>query len=149
MDATAFMEEEMPEDYLATMWLNENIEGNPLVLEANGDSYTDYQRVSVITGLPTILGWHTHEWLWKSDKAAVDSRAEDVMTIYTSEDLQEVERLIEKYNISYIYVGQLEQEKYERVNNELLKSLGEMVYPSKELQDMGLRTYIIQVGNDS
>ena len=149
MDATAFMEEEMPEDYLATMWLNDNIEGNPIVLEANGDSYTNYQRVSVITGLPTVLGWHTHEWLWKSDKSAVDARAEDVMTIYTSEDIQEVRNLIEKYNISYIYVGQLEQEKYEGVNNELLKSLGEMVYPSKELQDMGLRTYIIQVGNDS
>ncbi len=147
IDAAAFMEEEMPEDYLATMWLNENIEGNPTVLEANGDSYTNYQRVSVITGLPTVLGWHTHEWLWKSDRSIVDARAADVLTIYTSENSQEVESLIDKYNISYIYVGELEQEKYEGVNDELLQSLGEVVYPSKEWQEKGLKTYIIQVGD--
>ena len=45
------------------------IEGQPVVLEANGDSYSDYERVSAMTGLPTVLGWYVHEWLWRGDPA--------------------------------------------------------------------------------
>ena len=46
------------EDVSAIQWLKENIKGAPVVLEANGDSYSGYERVSAATGLPTILGWY-------------------------------------------------------------------------------------------
>ena len=54
-----------PDDYLAINWLNQNIKGQPVILEAQGDSYTDYARISANTGLPTVLGWTVHEWLWR------------------------------------------------------------------------------------
>ena len=130
----------MPDDYLATKWLNENISGNPVVLEANGDSYTDYQRVSVITGLPTVLGWRTHEWLWKSNPQILDVRAADIQTIYTSTNEDEVRDLISFYNISYIYVGKLELEKFENVNHQLIKSLG-TVFSNRETEDKSYETY--------
>ena len=44
LDASAFLEEVMPEDYRAINWINENISGTAVILEANGDSYSDYQR---------------------------------------------------------------------------------------------------------
>jgi len=53
--------------YDAVIWLNENVEGNPITLERYGDSYTRYCIISSYTGLPTMLGWHTHEMLWRSD----------------------------------------------------------------------------------
>lgn len=145
LEATAFMETTMPEDDLAINWLNENITGTPVVLEAPGDSYTDYQRVSVMTGLPTVLGWRTHEWLWKSDTKVLDARAADIEQIYTSLDETVVRQLIEKYDISYIYVGKLEQEKYTALNHDLLKSLGEVVYSGPEDGTKDYETYIIQV----
>lgn len=145
IDAAAFMEEQMPDDYLATNWLNENIKGAPVVLEANGDSYTDYERVSVITGLPTVLGWRTHEWLWKGNPDILDLRAADIQTIYTSTDEAAVKSLIDKYNISYIYVGKLESDKYSTVNNDLIKSLGPVVYDSPSTADKFYETYIVQV----
>ena len=36
--------------------------------------------------------------------------------------------LIEKYGIEYIYIGKLEREKYERLDEAFLRSLGEVVY---------------------
>ncbi|MGB4658553.1 MAG: DUF2298 domain-containing protein, partial [Mobilitalea sp.] len=99
LDCTAFMETTMPEDDKAIDWLNENVTGTPVVLEANGDSYTDYERVSVMTGLPTILGWRTHEWLWKSDTDILDERAADIATIYTSQDITAVKELLKEYNV--------------------------------------------------
>lgn len=145
IDAAAFMEQEMPNDYQATKWMNENITGNPVVLEANGDSYTDYQRVSVITGLPTVLGWRTHEWLWKSNPEILDVRAADIKTIYTSADTDEVKRLIELYDISFVYVGKLEVEKFEDLNHDLIKSLGQELFYIQATKDKPYETYIVKI----
>lgn len=146
LDCTAFMEtsDTYQEDVGAIAWLNENVSGMPVVLEANGDSYTDYERVSVMTGLPTVLGWRTHEWLWKGSTDLLDERAADIETIYTSTDKAEVEKLLQKYKVSYIYVGKLEREKFSELNNTLLKSLGTIVYDSQETSDNNEGTYIIK-----
>ena len=51
-----------------------------------------------------------------------------------------VSALIEKYNISYIYAGTLERQKYENLNDTLIQSLGKVVYSD------GASTYIVKVG---
>ncbi len=143
IDATAFMKSQMPDDEKAIAWLNDNVTGRPVVLEANGDSYTDYERVSVMTGLPTVLGWRTHEWLWKSDPKLLDARAKDIEAIYTSVNESEVRDLIQKYDISYLYVGKQERIKYTNLNETMLKGLGSVVYQSPT--DAAYNTYIIKV----
>ena len=131
LDAAAFVDKENIYDSEAVDWINETIEGRPVMLEAHGNSYTYANRVSVLTGLPTILGWHTHEWLWKDDYTWVEARKADVQTIYTSTDVAAVQDLLKTYEVSYIYVGDEERSFYEEaggVNDELLRSLGEIVF---------------------
>lgn len=55
------------------------------MLEAQDDSYTDYERMSINTGLPTVIGWTVHEWFWRNDYVIVASRINDVKTIYDSD----------------------------------------------------------------
>ncbi|WP_281532721.1 DUF2298 domain-containing protein [Anaerocolumna aminovalerica] len=143
LDAAEFLNSaDNQEDYRAINWLNNNIKGTPVILEAHGDSYTDYGRVSVFTGLPTVLGWYVHEWLWRGDTDIVNKRAADIETIYTSTDQELVQTLIDKYEIEYIYVGKLERVKYNSLNSDLLKRLGRIVYKgSEDIND----TYIIQI----
>jgi len=143
LDATVFMYEKMPEDMAAIDWLNANVSGMPVVLEANGNSYTDYQRVSVMTGLPTILGWRTHEWLWKSDEEKVKFREAIVEKIYCSTDEDEVRSLLKEYDVSYIFVGNLEREKFPFINEDLIKRLGRKVYSG--IGTDGKETYIIEL----
>ena len=139
-DASVFVDESFHDDYGAISWLNLNVRDNSVVLEAPGDSYTGYERVSVATGLPTVLGWYVHEWLWRGDVAALNERREDIEKIYTSADPNEVSALIKKYNISYIYIGTLEREKYPDLNDRLLQTLGKVAYSD------GVTTYIMKVG---
>ena len=135
LNATAFLETDFPEDAEGIRWLRSNIEGSPVVLEANGDSYTGYERVSAMTGLPTVLGWYVHEWLWRNDVADLNERSADVETIYTSNDEEQVKALLEKYQVSYIFLGSKEREKYgENLNLTLLKQLGEIVFQSSSSQ---------------
>lgn len=153
LDATAFMEEVLPDDAIASSWLNDNITGTPIILEAHGLSYTEYQRISVITGLPTVLGWYTHEQLWKSEPgitndmvtSRLDKRAADIEKIYTHEEKEVVKQLIKNYNIEYLYVGGLEQKKYNPVNHELLKSIGEVVFVLPATDEKPYETYIVKV----
>lgn len=145
LDAAAFMQTVMPDDYLAVEWLNNNIQGTPVILEANGESYTDYERISVMTGLPTVAGWYVHEWLWRGSHEVVDGRAADIETIYTSADREQVLKLIDRYRVEYICVGKLEYEKYTDVNTKLLKNLGDVVFSSPASAEKDYETYIIHV----
>ena len=55
-----------------------------------------------MTGLPTVLGWYVHEWLWRNNLEEENQRKEDVQTIYTSSNAEQIKSLIEKYKISYL-----------------------------------------------
>ena len=141
LNAASFLENDFAEDVAGIKWLKKNVKGAPVVLEANGDSYSDYERVSAMTGLPTVLGWYVHEWLWRGDPADLNVRAEDVKQMYTSTDTNEVLRLLEQYHVTYIFVGSKEKEKYgDALNESLLQSIGDIVY-----QDTASGTYILQV----
>ena len=141
LNATAFLETDFVEDAGAIRWLKENIQDSPVVLEANGDSYSNYERVSAMTGLPTVMGWYVHEWLWRNDVADLNEKSAEIESIYTSTDTQRVQELIKKYEISYIFVGSCEREKYgANLNNAGLESLGEIVY-----QDPNYETYIVKI----
>ena len=132
LDATAYLANEMPEDADAVYWLDKNVEGNPVVLEVNGTSYTTYCRVSAMTGLPTVMGWYTHEWLWRGDTDEINGRNRDISEIYTGSDPERIKTLIEKYDIDYIFVGSCEREDFENLNEQNLRSLGTVVFEGSE-----------------
>ena len=139
--ALGYLETDFSEDVSAIKWLKETIKGTPVVLEANGDSYSGYERVSASTGLPTILGWYVHEWLWRNDTDDLNQKRADVETIYTSQDENLIRSLLGEYHVSYIFVGSKEREKYEdSLNDTMLQSLGTVVF-----SDETSGTYIVQV----
>ena len=139
--ALGYLDTDFSEDVNAIQWLKENIKGSPVVLEANGDSYSGFERVSASTGLPTILGWYVHEWLWRNDTDDLNQKSGDITAIYTSRDEEQVRALLKEYDVSYIFVGSKEIEKYEdSLNNTLLQNLGETVFMD---EDSG--TYIVKV----
>ena len=141
LNATSFLSNDFTEDVAGIKWLKKNVKGSPVVLEANGDSYSGYERVSAMTGLPTVLGWYVHEWLWRDDTADLNEKSADIESIYTSSDEEYVKELLEEYDVSYIFVGSKEREKYgEALNEDVLKSLGEVVF-----QDEVYSTYILKV----
>jgi uncharacterized membrane protein len=111
-------------------WLNSQPK-NAVIVEAAGDSYTDYNHISSFTGLPTITGWAVHEWLWRGSYDIVSPRQEEVRIIYESVDIQEVLPILEKYSIRYIIVGKQEREKYENLSEEKFLELGQIAFQTK------------------
>ena len=112
LDGLAFLEAIAPGERRAIDWLNSNVEGTPVILEAVGPDFTEFGRVSAHTGLPTLVGWTAHEWQWRGTRLDIDERARDVELIYRSQDMAQVEALLQRYKVRYVYVGRFERASY-------------------------------------
>ena len=112
LDGMAYLENIYPGDYHAIRWMRLNLAGDVVILERWGESYTLSSRISTNTGIPTVLGWAGHEIIWRFDRAQVNQRINDVNTIYTTQNRSDVLSLINKYNITHIYVGTMENQYY-------------------------------------
>jgi uncharacterized membrane protein len=62
--------------------------------------------------LPTLLGWPWHEQRWRGSWEVQGTRREDTDFIYTTATASEAQALLEKYGVTYVYVGPLEKEQY-------------------------------------
>lgn len=138
LDGNQFLEEFFPYDALAINWINENISSQPVIVEAVGESYTDYSRICANTGLPAVLGWPVHEWLWRGGWDLPGGRQADVGQIYESQSEDKTRELLDKYQIEYVYVGGMEREKYPNLQEVKFQRLGELVYDNE-----GVRLYYV------
>ncbi|MDD2482812.1 MAG: DUF2298 domain-containing protein [Candidatus Shapirobacteria bacterium] len=200
-----YLKDGYSDNFKAIDWINKNISGQPVMLEAVGDSYTTFNQISVATGLPTVEGWIVHEWLWRGGYDKPKQRQDDVQAIYesstknneplennknieytvssgdtlwkiskeqlkneylwkeiaslnnlenpslihpnqklilyaeipetknesSSSDLNRLKKLIQKYNIQYIFVGTKEYEKYPELNEDnFIKIGGQIIFQS-------------------
>lgn len=137
IDSTSYLDIFSPSESRAIDFLNENIkisEGRPVVLEASGKDYGFSNIVSVNTGLPTLMGWEGHEMQWNPDADVyIRFRQMDVNAIYSAEDKDLVEALIDKYKVKYIYFGQVEKQRYRRLTN-VLGELTETVFENGDVR---------------
>jgi uncharacterized membrane protein len=126
----SYLENFYSDDYQAILWLKKNITNQPVIVEAVGESYTDFARVSANTGLPTILGWRVHEWLWRGSFDEPDKRTEEVKIIYESLDINESKQLLRKYRAEYLFLGKLEYQTYPELKEEKISQLGKIIFNS-------------------
>ncbi|KKP59759.1 MAG: hypothetical protein UR54_C0023G0006 [Candidatus Roizmanbacteria bacterium GW2011_GWA2_34_18] len=130
LDGQVWLKESYPEDNEIVDYLNKNEKGQPVILEAQGDSYTDYERISAFTGLPTVAGWWVHEWLWRGSSDIVGKRIPEVVTLYESNNINETKSLIKKYQIKYVIISRLERQKYPNLNEKKWSKIGKLIFRS-------------------
>jgi len=112
LDGLAFARVFTPFDYEATEWLNDHVAGSPVILEAVGSPYSEGGRVSVRTGLPTVLQWPSHEIGFRGGPEPLAGREVDVARAYQTTSVEEARAVLEKYDVEYVYVGSLERQQY-------------------------------------
>ncbi len=130
LDGQVWLKDSYLEDSEIIDYLNRNEKGQPVILEAQGDSYTDYERISAFTGLPTVAGWWVHEWLWRGSSEVVGKRIPEVVVLYESDNVDQTKFLIKKYQIKYVVVSRLERQKYPNLNEKKWSKIGQLIFKS-------------------
>ncbi len=112
LDGLRYLEESKPGEYRAVLWLRRSLRGTPVILEAQGAPYQDFSRISMLTGLPTVLGWEHHVKQRGNPETDVVERRQAIERIYSSREAAPIERLLRRFHVGYVYVGWLERKTY-------------------------------------
>jgi len=120
------------EDYRAIRWMQDNVQGSPVIVEANCTEYHWCTRFTIYTGLPGVVGWNWHQRQQRVFTSTwVEERVLAVGDFYNSIDSNFTRNFLKKYEVKYIVVGQLERaaytpqgiSKFERLDGELWRSV--------------------------
>jgi len=150
LDGAQLFQTQYPDDAAAAKWLLNAPEG--VIAEAfnKTSSYTDYSRMSVYSGDPTVLGWWYHEWQWRGNLdnlvspitdlscKAKDSfdprrmRSDDISCLYEANNWDVASEVINQYNIRYVVVGTLERADY-HINEALFQQHLKQVFQQNQV----------------
>ncbi|HEV8117927.1 MAG TPA: DUF2298 domain-containing protein [Thermoanaerobaculia bacterium] len=112
LDLRAALAKRNSGDNAAIEWLSTHAARGSVILEATGDPYSEFARISSHTGLATVLGWANHEGLWRSNDPEIAQRGSAVRSFYTSLDAKAAASVIQRYGVTYVIWGDLERRTY-------------------------------------
>lgn len=134
LDGSLFMREthdywegEMPAtidmalDYAAINWLQDNVQGSPVIIEGRSPQEEYYWggRISIHTGLPSVQGWNFHQRQQRTLPQLGDlvyQRVYNINYFYSTPDPLAAWRILEHYDVEYIIVAGLERARYGQTN---------------------------------
>jgi len=105
---------DLSQDYRAIRWMQDNVQGSPVIVETNCPEYRWCSRFTIYTGLPGVVGWNWHQ---RQQRALVPpnlitDRVDAIAIFYTTTDIGFTRDFLATYDVRYIVVGQLEQIYY-------------------------------------
>jgi YYY domain-containing protein len=105
---------DLNQDYAGILWMQQNVKGSPVIVEANTVEYRWGNRYTIYTGLPGVMGWNWHQRQQRGfiDDAGIATRLNDIITFYTTSDVQTALTFLKNYHVSYIILGQMERAYY-------------------------------------
>jgi YYY domain-containing protein len=105
---------DLSEDYRAIQWMQRNVKGSPVIVEANVPEYRWGNRYTIYTGLPGVVGWNWHQRQQRAVNPSewVTNRVDAVGEFYNTTSQEQAQGFLQRYDVHYIVVGQLEQAVY-------------------------------------
>jgi len=113
LDGLAFLDAAQPGDAAALVFLS-HLGDDEVIVEAVKGDYEYYSRISAFSGIPTLIGWPFHEYMWRGEGSGVMGRVADVKAIYEEPDRRG--ELARNYGATLLYVGDTERGLYPSMN---------------------------------
>lgn len=101
---------DLSQDYRAIRWMQDNVQGSPVIVETNCPEYRWCSRFTIYTGLPGVVGWNWHQRQQRAliPPNLITDRVDAIGNFYTTTDIAFARDFLAEYEVRYIIVGQLE-----------------------------------------
>jgi YYY domain-containing protein len=108
---------DLSQDYHAIQWMQANIQGSPVIVEANRPQYQWGSRFTIYTGLPGVIGWSWHQFQQREfvPGNSTGERVIQIQEFYETEDENIARAFLQTYDVKYIVLGQLERATYQEI----------------------------------
>ena len=152
MESVTYHDHEGPltlkHDYDAIKWMQQNTEGSPVIVEGLSDQYRWGNRVSIYTGLPAVIGWDWHQRQQRVGYArTVTERRIEVDRFFHSTLRLTATGFLDKYDVKYVYIGEMERAKYPSAGLEKFETMDinglVQVYPTPAMISDGIDTPVV------
>lgn len=108
---------DLGEDYRAIRWMQDNVKGSPVIVEANCTEYRWCTRFTIYTGLPGVVGWNWHQRQQRGHVSFdIQQRVDSIGVFYNTNEADWARSFLKKYQVKYIIVGQLERNVYQPID---------------------------------
>lgn len=127
LNSLSFLESRNSDELEVIYELDNLSDYDDVILEAVGGSYSEFGRISEASGVPTVIGWTFHETQWHGSNESFADREEDVRSIYTSDQTDEIRQLLDKYELTMVVVGPRERSTYGNIDMAIFDTLGDRI----------------------
>jgi YYY domain-containing protein len=120
----------LADDYNVIRWLQENVQGSPVIMEGRSErEYLWGSRISVYTGLPSVVGWNWHQRQQRTFDPLpriVEQRVANVNAFYVTSSIPTAWDILEFYKVEYIIVSGLERAYYPQADLDKFDTMVEL-----------------------
>jgi len=102
IDTSLEIERRYPGSFDVIKWIEQNTDPTDVIFSGVGNDYQLSSYFSVFSGRETPIGWPGHESQWRGNMPEINERKTDLFKLFNSENDNEINDIIKKYNISYI-----------------------------------------------
>jgi uncharacterized membrane protein len=138
------------EDYDMIRWLQQNVVGSPVIMEAvSASEYQWGNRFAIYTGLPSVVGWRWHQVQQRTFEPMtrlVDQRHANVNAFYLTSSIVEAWNILQYYNVEYVIVSGLERARYQ-VRDQFGGLLYDGLAKFERMVEMGLLEVVYTEGD--
>ncbi|MFL2644252.1 MAG: DUF2298 domain-containing protein [Dehalococcoidia bacterium] len=110
MDGISFLKQRDLAEYQTISWLSK--QPAQILAESYGKDYSSHGRLSSFSAHSSVLAWPGHQIQWRNQLDMINERQMNLDQLFTTHDIALAHSLIDKYQISMIAVGPLEESIY-------------------------------------
>jgi YYY domain-containing protein len=103
------------DDRAAIRWLSaqNTASGRVVIAEALGNEYDPNSAgMATYSGAATVLGWAGHELQWRGPLPTIGFRQTDLGALYRDAPTEQVQSILDRYDVQYVVVGDQERRVY-------------------------------------
>jgi YYY domain-containing protein len=112
LDGRAYLKQRDPQSWRVIRALEAVARPGDIVAEAAGPSYSDFTRVAMHTGVPTVVGWEFHLIQRGQTQAEIRARYDDLERLYRLSAAPEAREVLDRLGVRWIVVTDLERRTY-------------------------------------
>ena len=120
LDGQAFLATQDPQTWFLVRGLQGAARPGVTVAEAAGHYYSDFTRITMHTGQPTVVGWDWHLKQRGQSAAEIAARADDLDLLYSAGNREKRRAVLDRYRVGWAVAARIERNRYEISENDPL-----------------------------